>query len=146
MEFFAEILKGKFKNVIPIADGRYYVSIKKKNNRSNQQNKFYWGALLPLVKKGLQDAGYNEVKTNDDAHEVLKALFLKKHISNSDGVALEMSGSTTELSTIEFNELIGTIQQWAAEFLNVIIPDPGQQLIFAEYDNNLKATIVNGSI
>ena len=145
MEFFAEILNGKFKNVIPIADGRYYVSIKKKNNRSNQQNKFYWGCLLPLVKQGLIDQGYNEVKTNDDAHEVIKALFLKKHISNGDGIALEITGTTTSLSTIEFNELISNVQQWAAEFLGVVIPDPNSQsILFAEYGNNLKATIVNG--
>ena len=128
MDFFAEILNGKFKNVIPIADGRYYVSIKKKNARTNNQNRYWWGGVLPLIKQGLKDAGYNEVKTNEDAHEVVKALFLKKHISNGDGVALEMSGSTTELSTIEFNELIANIQQWAAEFLNVIIPDPNTQV------------------
>lgn len=128
MDFFAEILNGKFKNIIPIADGRYYVTIKKKNNRSNQQNKYWWGGVLPLVKKGLVDAGYNEVKTNEDAHEVLKALFLKKHISNADGLALEISGSTTELSTIEFNELIANVQQWAAEFLNIVIPSPNEQV------------------
>ena len=128
MEFFAEISNGKFKNVIPIADGRYFVSIKKKNNRSNQQNKYWWGGVLPLVKKGLVDAGYNEVKSNEDAHEVLKALFLKKHIANKDGVALEITGTTTSLTTIEFNELIANVQQWAAEFLNVIIPDPNTQV------------------
>ena len=128
MECFLDVVNGRLKNVIPIADGRYHFTIKKKNNRSSNQNRFWWGAMLPLVKQGLKDAGYNEVKTNEDAHEVLKALFLKKHISNGDGVALEMSGSTTELSTIEFNELIANVQQWAAEFLNVIVPDPNTQV------------------
>lgn len=128
MEFFANITNGKLSNVIPLADGRYHVKINKNNSRSNQQNRYWWGGLLPIVKKGLVDAGYNEVKTNEDAHEVLKALFLKKYISNSDGLALEVSGSTTELSTVEFNELISNVQQWASEFLSVEIPDPGEKL------------------
>ena len=128
MEAFFQLTNGRFTNVIPLPDGRYFVTIKKKNNRTNQQNKYWWSGVVPLVRQGLKDAGYNEVKTNEDAHEVLKALFLKKHISNGDGVALEMSGSTTELSTIEFNELIANVQQWAAEFLNVIVPDPNTQV------------------
>ena len=109
--------------------GRYYVSIKKKTKRSTSQNRYWWGGVLPLVKQGLNDIGYHEVKTNEEAHEVIKALFLKKYIDNGTETALEMSGSTTDLTTIEFNELIANVQQWAAEFLGIVIPDPNQQLV-----------------
>lgn len=138
-EFFLHIKDGQIANKRTVAsqfalpDGTYLITIKSKKQRSVQQNRFWWGALLPLVKIGLNDAGYSEVKTNEDAHEVIKAIFLKKHISNSDGLALEMAGSTAELTTIEFNELIDNVQKWAAEFLNIQIPSPNEQVVmFAE--------------
>ena len=62
MEFFGTIKQGAFTNVIPLEDGRYFVTIKKKNNRTNQQNKYWWSGVVPLVRQGLKDAGYNEVK------------------------------------------------------------------------------------
>lgn len=135
-EFMLHISKGQITNKRTVRnqfeglkDGSYLVVIKSKKNRSLQQNKFWWAVLIPMVKIGLTDIGYNEVKTNKDAHEVIKALFLKKYIDNGTETALEMSGSTTDLTTIEFNELIANVQQWAAEFLNIEIPDPNQQLV-----------------
>ena len=149
MGFYFHIVNGQITNKKVVAsqfalpDGSYYAEIKSKKHRSLNQNRFWWGALLPLVKMGLNDAGYSEVKTVEDAHEVLKALFLKKHISNPDGLALEMSGSTAELTTVEFNELIEKVQMWASDFLGVVIPNPGEPMImFAEFDNEVKATIV----
>jgi len=148
-EFFVYIKDQKITNRKTVAnqfalpDGSYLVTIKSKKHRSLNQNRFWWGALLPLVKMGLNDAGYSEVKTVEDAHEVLKALFLKKHISNPDGLALEMSGSTAELTTVEFNELIEKVQMWASDFLGVVIPNPGEPMImFTEFDNEVKATII----
>lgn len=127
MEFFAEILNGKFKNVIPIADGRYYVSIKKKNNRSLNQNAFYHGCIIPEFKRGFYEIGYD--LTSSDVHEFLKDRFLKKEIPNKEtGEFLEVPVSTATLTTIEFNEFISKCQQLAAEYLNIVIPDPNQQV------------------
>lgn len=110
-----------------LKDGRYLVSIKKKNNRSLSQNAFYHGCVVPLVLDGLKDAGY-DVRTNEDAHEVIKYLFLKKKIANEHGEFIELCGSTATLSTVEFMELIQSVQQWAAEYLNIQIPNPNEQL------------------
>ena len=122
--------KGIYHHIKDLKDGSYFVSIKSRKNRSVQQNRYWWSCLIPLVKQGLNDIGYNEVKTNEEAHEVIKSLFLKKYIDNGTETALEMSGSTTDLTTIEFNELIANVQQWASEFLGIVIPDPNQQLAF----------------
>lgn len=112
-----------------LKDGRYQVTIESNKNRSENQNKYYWGALLPIVKDGLRDMGYNEVKTNEDAHEVLKYLFLKKRIPNEEtGEVIELLGTTTKLSTVEFNEYIDQIIQWGVEYLNIQIPLPNEQL------------------
>lgn len=135
-EFFIHIDAGQVTNkqvleniLRKLTSGRYLVKIKKHNKRTLNQNAYYHGIVVPLVKDGLIDIGYNEIKTNEDAHEVIKYLFLKKTIPNEHtGEAIELLGSTKELSTTEFILFIQEIQQWAAEFLNIQIPDPNEQL------------------
>ena len=112
-----------------LQDGKYLVTIESNKHRSSEQNKYYWGCCLPLVRDGLKEAGYREVKTNEDAHEVLKYLFLKKRIPNEEtGEVIEMLGSTAGLTTVEFNAFIEEVIQWAAEFLGIQIPLPNKQM------------------
>lgn len=81
-----------------------------------------------MVKDGLREIGYNEVRTNDDAHEVLKHLFLKKNYANeSTGEVITVPGSTANLKTYEFNQFLEDIWQWAATYLNIQIPQPNEQ-------------------
>jgi hypothetical protein len=99
---------------------------RKRNHRSEQQNRYYWGGVVPIVCDGLNDVGYRITKA--DTHEFLKATFLKDKIVNEQtGEFLETIGSTTRLTTVQFMEFIADIQRWAAEFLGVYIPDPCEQ-------------------
>ncbi len=101
-----------------LADGRYSLKIEAANKRSLNQNAYYWGVVLPLVKDGLRDIGYREIKTIDDTHEALKYMFLKKQIGNENtGEVIEILGSTAKLTTVNFNEYIEDIAKWCAEFL-----------------------------
>lgn len=110
-------------------DGRYLLTIDSANKRTLPQNAYYHGCVVPLVRDGLRDVGYREIKTVEDAHEVLKSLFLKKNVANeSTGEVIEITGSTAKLTTIEFNEFIDSIIQWASEFLNIQIPLPGEAI------------------
>jgi hypothetical protein len=127
-----------------LEDGRYKVVISSYKKRSLPQNAYYWAAMLPMVKDGLREVGYNEVKSLDDAHEILKHLFLKRKLSNDNtGDEIVIPGSTAKLTTIEFNTFIDEVIQWAAEYLGITIPLPNEPLVmFAEYDENVKAIIV----
>lgn len=121
-----KVVKNAFAN---LKDGAHMVKITNKNKRSNNQNAYYHGVVLPIILQGLKEVGYNEVKTVNDAHEVLKYLFLKKQIPNvNTGEVITTLGSTARLTTIEFMEFIEQIQQWAAEYLNVQILAPNEQL------------------
>lgn len=111
-----------------LSNGRYLMELKKSNKRSLNQNAYYHGIVVPMVKDGLKDAGYNDVRTNEDAHEVIKYLFLKKKIANAHGEFVELIGSTARLSTTEFMDLIASVQAWASEYLSIEIPDPNTQL------------------
>ena len=123
-------------------DGRYLVSIESNKNRSGQQNRYYFGCVLPLVKDGLIDVGYREISTNEETHDLMKYMFLKKQIANEEtGEVIESIGSTTKLSTIEFNDYIDRIAQFAAEMLGVVIPPPNSQTEL--FYNDLKPSIID---
>lgn len=112
-----------------LKSGKHLLTCKNINNRSLDQNKYYWSCIVPLVRKGLFDAGYNDVTENETAHEILKHLFLKKKVSN--GIeTIEIAGSSADLTTIEFSSYIEQIAQWASEYLGIVIPPPGTQTSF----------------
>lgn len=110
-----------------LQDGRYLLTIVGAKHRSNNQNSYYWGCVLPLVRAGLNNNGYREIKTNQEAHEVLKYLFLKKAVVNQDtGEVIELLGSTATLTTLEFNEYIEDIARWCSEYLGFALPLPNE--------------------
>ena len=99
---------------------------RKRRKRSLSQNAFYWSVVVPMCKEGLIDTGYKV--TLEQTHDFLKSEFLKKELVNEKtGEVLQSVKSTTELTTSEFMDLIAEVQQWAAEFLSIQIPDPGEQ-------------------
>lgn len=107
---------------------------RKRNSRSNQQNRYYWGCVVPIVKEGLIDMGWerDKIGSSDQVHELLKHLFCKKIdlINEVTGEVIEMPPTTTELTTTGMMDYIEDIQRWATEFLGIHIPDPGQQVEF----------------
>lgn len=120
-------LKSAFNN---LKDGRHLITIKDFRKRSIPQNSYYWGVVVPMVRRGLYDAGYDAVRTNDEAHAVLKHVFLRKEIvSKETGDMIEMSGSTTALTIPEFNDFLESVCRWASEYLGIIIPDPNEVII-----------------
>lgn len=127
---------GQIKNRETVGDffrqhqvGTYTLVSKPVNIRSLGQNSYYWYIVLPIVKKGLYNMGFDEIKSNDQAHEFLKNKFLKKYVHNKNNPeeVIEMPGSTTELTTVKFMAYIAEIQKFSAEWLGEIIPDPGQR-------------------
>lgn len=99
---------------------------KKKRKRSELQNAYYHGVILPCVRMGLKDMGFQEYRTNEQVHDLLKYRFLKTDSANEHGQFIERIKSTTELSTSEFMDFIAEIQQFSAEFLNISIPEPNK--------------------
>ena len=116
-----------------LKDGNYLLTFKPNNNRSLSQNAYFHGPMLDAVYTGLRDMGFDEVRTKNDAKNVIKGLFLKCHYINKDGgEGLEYVKDTSALTTIEFNSLIEDVQRWAIQYLNVDIASPNQQLSIYE--------------
>jgi hypothetical protein len=67
--------------------------------------------------------------TKEETHEFLKARFNYTEIVNTEtGEVMQVPRSTTDLSKEQFSEYKDKIQRWAAEWLNIVIPDPGELL------------------
>jgi hypothetical protein len=93
---------------------------RQQHSRSPQANKFYWGVVVDSIASYIGES-------SEDTHELLKAKFLPgRSIELLDGRSLEMPPSTRQLSVEAFASYIDAVKVWAAQFLGLSIPDPGQ--------------------
>lgn len=104
---------------------------RKKKTRSNLQNRYYWGQVIPIVRSGLIDAGWEREKVNNSevVHELLKSMFCPKKevINEHTGEVLELPPTTTGLTTTGMMDYFADIQRWSSEFLGIYIPEPNEQ-------------------
>jgi len=112
------------------APGRESVTIiasDTKPKRSTPANRYYWGVVVELIYLALKESGW-EVN-REGTHELLRVRFLSedKPIGN-DGEFVTRVKSTTELDSVEFGTYIECCKQFAAEYLNTVIPEPNDQL------------------
>lgn len=97
-----------------------------KDKRSNQANRYYWGVVVELIYRALKESGWET--TREGTHDMLKYRFLKEDKPlGGDGEFVTIVRSTTELDVQEFGAYIEHCIRFAAEYLNVVIPEPGTQ-------------------
>ena len=100
---------------------------KKKKSRSLNQNSYWWGVVIPMVREGLKELGMKLSK--EETHELLKAKFLQKEIINENtGEIFKYVAGSSELTTSGFMDFIAEVQQFASEYLSINIPAPNEQV------------------
>ena len=118
------------KDAIATFEGKQIViKIEKfKKKRSTQQNRFYYGVIIPIVQNCLKEAGH--VMTNESTHDLIKLKFLKEtlFVNETTGEIIERIKSTTELSTSQFMDLLAEINNFTFEYFGVILPSPNDDL------------------
>lgn len=87
---------------------------KKKNNRSTQQNRYYWGVVCKLI-------SYHTGYEPEEAHQILAEMFL-----SYDKYGRSFTMSTTKLKTAEFEDYLERCRRWAAMELQVYCPLPNE--------------------
>jgi hypothetical protein len=110
------------------------VSIKKhRSHRSNPQNRYYWGAVIPALVSAFIEIGHALQIGNAEHHELVHDLMKQKFISNgieltdANGEVMQAPPSTRRLDKGEFSEYIENIRDWAADAMGVFIPAPDEQ-------------------
>lgn len=107
---------------------RVEVIIKRlRSTRSNQQNRYYWGVVVSVMRQAFKDIGY--LLNTEETHTILKERFMPyTDICTADGEVISKKyKSTRELTKTEFSEYTDKIAQFAAESLGVSIPQPNEQ-------------------
>ena len=102
---------------------------KPKKSRSNNQNRYYWGVVLPLVQNGLLEAT-GELRSIENIHyKILLPLFapLNEIVNKDTGESLNERLTSSEMTTTQFCEYIMEVQKWGAEFLGIDIPSPNEE-------------------
>jgi len=96
------------------------------SRRTHPQNNFYWACIVDEIRLALLQLGHQ--MTKEETHEFLKMKFNTVSISNEHGEALEVPGTTTTMTKTEFGEYMDRIAQWCAEYLGIVLPQPGEHL------------------
>lgn len=130
--FATDYNRGRFRDYLWTLDGKdVVIEVRKKTSqRSNKQNNYYWGAILPTI------CSYTG-GTVEEADRDLRGMFLTqvsymKHVDLKTGEVLKESKisipsipSSKELTIGEFAEYLMKIEVWAIPFFEIEHwPDP----------------------
>lgn len=78
-----------------------------KRQRTNAQNRFFWGPVC----KAFKELGYH----SQEAHDMLCLMFLPQQVKRLDGTLATVPGHTSTLTVKEFNEFLEQVIQLASE-------------------------------
>lgn len=108
---------------------------RKRKRRSNPQNKYYWGCVIPAIVQAMVELGNDALQIGNTEHGELVHEFLKnrlldngEEIQGIEGLIFKLPASTRKCNTIEFDKYMGDVRKWAAENLSINIPEPNEQV------------------
>jgi len=102
---------------------------KPKKKRSNAQNRYYYGMLIPLMQQGAKDL-FGEVWSATKAHEHLKAKFLfHESVNIKTGEIIQTPKSTTENTTIEMEVYHTEIRIYLLQDFDINAPEPNEEIL-----------------
>lgn len=95
--------------------------IYKSERRSIQQNRYYWGVVIPFFQEQLKDLGH-KLEANE-VHDYLKIKFNGREIYDIESnETINIPQSTARLNRQEFNEFIDRIDKFSIEYFNSPLP------------------------
>lgn len=123
------------------AESDLVIQVRKfRRQRSNDQNAYYWGVVIPIIQEaignlrerethadiqdavGASTAGLENIVDPEDVHDILKFQFLRSYVAG----VFERVKSTTDLDTLAFEDYLSRVRTWATQELGVFIPLPNE--------------------
>lgn len=128
-KIFIHKLKRMWEAVLSLGEGPFLVIVKRNyGKRSNEQNKYYWGVVIPAFMVAASDSTGEEWAPSQ-VHETLKAAFLFEEIAHFEtGQIIRKVKSTSDLSTVEFNEYIDKCRNFVFEWFGAYVPEPNEDM------------------
>ena len=101
---------------------------RKKKNRSTMQNAYYWAVIVPLVQSAIKES-WGDNYSKEETHHLLKSeCNYDEKVNPNTGEVLRAARTTTNLSTVQFEEYEEDCRRWALEWFNIVIPLPNEQI------------------
>jgi hypothetical protein len=101
---------------------------KPKKKRSNNQNSYYWGLLIPITQNAIKDS-WGEIWTKEKVHDFYKLHFnFVEKVNEETGEVIKIQKSTTENTTSQQEEYHAQIRQFLKEWFNVDAPLPNEDI------------------
>ena len=95
--------------------------------RSQWQNNYYYGVVVELLRSALSDE-WGELISKDEMHEILKQQCnWREKVNEATGETLRIPHTTTDMTTVEFEEYLERCRRFALEWFNLEIPLPNEQ-------------------
>jgi hypothetical protein len=101
---------------------------KAKKRRSNPQNSYYWGLLIPITQQAVKNE-WGDIWTKELCHEFYKAKFLyNEKVNEATGEIAKIPKSTTQNTTTEQENYHTDIRTFLKEWFNVDAPLPNENI------------------
>ena len=108
--------------------GKYRLLIEKyRKKKSNPQLGYLFACIYPYVLRGLNDLGWEFTNIDEVDAECKKRFASQEIINRHTGEIMEIPALKRDMTTTEFATYVNAIRDWASEYLNVYIPEPGEQ-------------------
>jgi hypothetical protein len=125
--------RNAIKKVIEQFEGKTILLTIKLNRkqRSNNQNNYYWGVIIPIWKDILLKE-WGDFYSSQETHDFLKYnCNFNERVNKNTGEIIRVSKSTQSNSTTEQEEMHDNCRKLALEMFNVDIPLPNEQLVIS---------------
>ena len=124
--------RAKVKQVIQSFEGKEIELIvkRKTNQRSNQQNAYYFGVVIPITIQAIENE-WGESWDIEKAHNLYKSLFLyEEKVNPETSEIIKVPSSSTENTTTKQEVFHTQCRNFLKEWFNVEVPLPNEEIVF----------------
>ena len=101
---------------------------KAKKKRSNNQNAYYWGLLIPLTQNAIKTE-WGEIWSKEKTHDFYKLHFnYIEKVNETTSEVIKIPKSTTDNTTTQQEEYHAQIREFLKDWFNVTAPLPNEDL------------------
>ena len=124
--------RAKVKQAVSNFEGKDIEVIIRKatKRRSNPQNAYYFGVIIPLTIQAIE-LEWGEVWNTDKTHNMFKSLFLfEEKVNKETSEVIKIPTSSTENTTAKQETFHNQCREFLKEWFNVKTPLPNEEIIF----------------
>jgi hypothetical protein len=103
---------------------------KYRSKRSNPQNRYYWGVIVPHALMAMRGAGNGWLsEKSEEHHQIIHDMLTERFLNNSVEIVLpdmktKSKNSTKRLNTLEMMDYCDQIRQWLLDVFGYYCPEP----------------------